>query len=100
MFVLVDEQIRKLLSNTNEISSTQTIPDGLTEEQTDIFLRVLQAKKPVDIEDIATENIIELLHLVPDMAPYIGNSSIFDNGSDHFKKKLLNSPSMKRRRVL
>lgn len=100
MFYLLDEKIIGKLKNAEEVDSLYTIPDGMNKENTQLLLRVLQAKEPEEIEDISTEQIIELMYFVQDMAPYIGRSSKFDNGSNTFKNKLLTSKPMKRRRVL
>ena len=101
MFFLLDENIKKNLNDFSELSENmKTIPDGLTSEQTDAFIRILQAKSPTEIADLSTEKIMELLYLVQEMAPYIGQSNIFDNNSDSFKNTLLELPSMKCRRVL
>lgn len=100
MFILLENELTEKLNSFENIEPTWNAPEGLTMEETDTFLRILQAKKPEDIEDIPTEKILTLLHLVECIAPCIGNSSIFDNTSNNFKSKLLEKPSMKRRRVL
>lgn len=101
MFFLTDDSIKTNLNNFNELSDSMvTIPDGLTPEQTDYFIRILQAQHPDEIQDISTEKILELLYLVQKIAPYIGISNLFNSDSDVFRNTLLELPSMKRRRVL
>ena len=101
MFFLLDDAIKMNLNNFEALPETmETIPDGLTQEQTRHFIRILQAQKPSEIEDITTEKIIELLYLVQGISPHIGKSNIFDNSNNRFKNILLEAPSVKHRRVL
>lgn len=100
MFYLLGGNIASNFNDAKDVDSLFTIPDGMTKEETETFLRVLKAKKPDEIKDITTEEIVKLLYLVSDLAPHIGQTSIFDNSCNKFKQTLLTSKPLKRRRVL
>lgn len=102
MFLINSEEFVSRLSLKKDYTAEEliTVPSGMTREKLELMLRVLSAKHPAEIDDIETTEIIDLFELVPDIAPYLGKTSHFDNSGDDFSKKLLSKKTSFSRRVL
>ena len=70
-------------------------PEGMSKEQTMLLTTILQAKKPKELLDIPTEEIIDLWEHVSSYAQCITNKTIFDDIS--FASRLIGLPSTKKR---
>ena len=77
---------------------------GMSEDQIDLMIRVLSAKKPQDIEDISDDDIVSLFSMVGGFADAMGFSTIFDNIGTNKEGRFIDAlnmlPSAKSRRVL
>ena len=79
------------------------IPDGMTEQELDYMLRILQAKTSAEIDDISTDDVIKLFEHISSVAKQLKGVTIFDNIGEPlgaFEQSLIKFPSAFRRRVL
>lgn len=98
-FYINEELLKQGIAEICERNSVLERAGNLTVEQTDLMIRLLSSKKPEDIEDISTEQVIACFEFIPEFASVMSYRSIFDC---NFSVKLEKTPTglRTRRRII
>ena len=98
--VLDKTLLRKFVRKLEDMSEAPMLPDGMSQEETELMVKILSAKHMNEIADVPLDNIVNLFDFVDTFADFIDHQDCFTGQFGDFESNLLSIPSVNHRRLL
>lgn len=92
--------LRKFVRRLEDMSPAPVLPDDMSQEDTELMVKVLSARCMDDIADVSLQEITRLFEFIDTFAAFINHQDCFTGQYGSFEEALLSMPSISPRRVL